>query len=355
MPTTGPSLPASALYRPLHPEDRDQGDPFVFAPPPGAGASYRYYTYVTGEDRTADRAFPAYGSDDLIHWTALGGVLLADTHRAHWAPCVRFVAGLERPYVMLYSRGRGLGEDAHIGHAIRRAASAAPEGPFEDSGHVLTPDLDFAIDPDVYRGRDGVLRLAFATDFVEDAPLGTGIVEVPVSDDLTAALGEPQTIARAEYDWQVYDPARRMPWKTIPGVDWERDTVRWHTVEAPAGGLLSPRGEEVVLYSGGCFFGYYAVGAIVRHMPAQAIDLTEAPAVTSDEGIVVLRPDPAHGFYGPGHCSWIEGPDGQVYLMFHVRYGSADAPRQMGLAPLRWTADGLPLADPADPRRRDSL
>jgi hypothetical protein len=338
-------LPAGAFYRPLHPEDRDQGDPYVFATPPGVRAGYRYYTYVTGEDAPAGRAFPAYGSDDLLHWVPLGGVLRADVSRAHWAPCVWHVPGLERPFVMLYSRSRGRGEDAHVGHAIRRAEAAAPEGPFEDSGHVLTPDLDFAIDPDVYRGRDGVLRLAFATDFVDDPPLGTGIVECPVSDDLTEALGTPQTIARAQYDWQVYDPARRMPWKTIPGVDWERDTVRWHTVEAPAGGLVSPRGAEVVLYSGGCFFGYYAVGAVVRHAAGGATDLT-APAIVPDEGIVVLRPRPDQGFHGPGHCSWIAGPDGQVYLMFHARFGSPDAPRQMSLAPLRWTDDGLPTAEP---------
>jgi hypothetical protein len=340
------TVPFDSFYRPLHPEDSDQGDPYVFAPPREARATFRYYTYVTGEDAPAGRAFPAYGSDDLLRWTPLGAVLRADTTRAHWAPCVWYAPGLERPYVMLYSRGRGQGEDAHIGHAIRRADSAVAEGPFEDSGHVLTPDLDFAIDPDVYRGRDGVLRLAFAMDFVDDPPLGTGVVECPVSDDLTQVLGAPQTIARAQHDWQVYDPARRMPWKTIPGVDWEQDTVRWHTVEAPAGGLVSPNGEEVVLYSGGCFFDYYAVGAVVRHSPGETADLTAARASTPDEGIVVLKPRPEQGFYGPGHCSWTTGPDGEVYLMFHARYGSPDAPRQMSLAPLRWTAAGHPIADP---------
>ncbi|HEV2121583.1 MAG TPA: family 43 glycosylhydrolase [Chloroflexota bacterium] len=345
MPSSTQPLAAESLYRPLCPEERDQGDPFVFAPP-STGTRYRYYTYVTGEEAASGRAFPVYGSNDLVRWTPLGGTLEADTTRAHWAPCVQYVPGLERPYVMLYSRGQGLGEDAHIGHAIRRADAMAPEGPFTDSEHVLTPDLDFAIDPDVYRGRDGVLRLAFAVDFVDEPPLGTGIVEAPVADDLTTLLGPYAVIARAQYDWQVYDPARRMPWKTIPGVDWTRDTVRWHTVEAPAGGLISPRGEEVVLYSGGCFFGYYAVGAVVRHPQHQAANLTEAPAISPDEGIIVLRPRPENGFYGPGHCSWITGPDGQPYLMFHARYGSPDAPRQMGLAPLRWTADSLPIAEP---------
>ena len=105
--------------------------------------------------------------------------------------------------------------------------------------------------------------LAFATDFVADAPLGTGIVEAPIGDELRALTGPLSTLARATQDWQVYDPARRLPWMTIPGVDWERDTVRWHTVEAPSGGLV-PSGRPVYLFSGGCFFDFYAVGAIER-------------------------------------------------------------------------------------------
>lgn len=347
--TATESTLAGACYRPLFPEDRDQGDPFVFEVPEGARTRFRYYCYVTGEDSAAGRAFPAYGSYDLVGWSTLGATLTADTARAHWAPCVRHVPGLARPYVMLYSRAVGQGEEAHIGHSIRRADSLTPEGPFEDSGHTLTPDLDFAIDPDVYRARDGVLRLAFATDFVENPPLGTGVVECPISDDLTELLGPVQTVARAEYDWQVYDPARKMPWKAIPGVDWARDTVRWHTVEAPAGGLVSPHGDDVMLYSGGCFFEYYAVGAVIRHSPGQETELTKSPALSPDEGLIVLRPRPQERFFAPGHCSWITGPDGQVYLMFHARFGSIDAPRQMSLAPLRWTEDGLPLADPQAP------
>ena len=52
----------------------------------------------------------------------------------------------------------------------------------------------------------------------------------------------------------------------------------------------------------------------------------------------------------PGHCSYLRLP-GDVtgwreYLMFHARFGSMDAPRQMALAPLRWTAEGLPYTRP---------
>lgn len=325
----------------LCPEARDQGDPYVLPVMSGPRARFRYYAYVTGEDAVARTAFPTYGSQDLSLWEPLGGALQADTSRAHWAPCVCYVPALARPYVMLYSRAVGVGEQAHIGHSIRRADSLSPEGPFADSGHVLTSDFDFAIDPDVYRLRDGTLRLAFATDFVDDDPLGTGVVEARISEDLTRLESQPVTLLRALHEWQVYDPHRRMPWKTIPRVDWRTDTVRWHTVEGPAGGLVSPQGRDVYLYSGGNFSGYYAIGAAIREESGVLRDVT-------GEGSFVLRPQPARGLFGPGHCSWFRGHDGKYYLTFHARFGSIDAPRQMTLARLLWDADGLPVAAPSD-------
>jgi hypothetical protein len=341
MPPLTPPAPElrDAAFRPLFPDGRDQGDPYLLEPPAGA-APRRYYVYVTGEDATSGAAFPVYASDDLLTWTPLGPALEGRPGVAHWAPCVRHVPGLRRPYVMLFSRAVGTGDAAHIGHVIYRADAASPEGPFRESGHALTAGLDFAIDPDVYRLPDGRLMLAYATDFVADAPLGTGIVEAAVREDLTALESRPSVLARAAHDWQVYDPARRMPWKAIPGVDWDRDTVRWNTVEAPSGGLRSPSGRPIYLYSGGCFFDFYAVGAVERDASGAILNLTAA-----DDGFV-LRPRPQDGVYAPGHCCWFSGPDGGTYLLFHARYGAADAPRQFGLAPLRWDERGRPVADP---------
>ncbi|HEX2095370.1 MAG TPA: family 43 glycosylhydrolase, partial [Longimicrobiaceae bacterium] len=299
-------VPRPVSYRALYPEAADQGDPYLLAVPDGVKAAYRYYMYVTRDetsdgrgDRASSGAFPVFASDDLVAWWALGPSLPGDaTQHAFWAPCVRYVPGLERPYVMLYSRGIGIGEEAHIGHTLRRADSTRPEGPFVDSGHVLTQDTDFAIDADVYPGPDGSLRMAYATDFVEDEPFGTGIVEVAVSDDLTRVLSPPTLLARPSEDWHLYDPARRMPWKRIPGVDWRTDTVRWSTVEAPVGGLVSPRGRRVYLYSGGCYFGFYAVGALVEDDAGRLVNVTRGGRH------FVLRSFPEHGFHAPGHCAW---------------------------------------------------
>lgn len=331
------------LLRPLHPAEVDQGDPYILAVPEAGDARYRFYVYSTGEEPTEGTAFPVYASNDLVTWDRLDDALRVGQISAHWAPCVRYLPGLEYPYVMLYSRAVGLGEQAHIGHVIRRAHALHPEGPFVDSGHTLTSDLDFAIDPDVYRLPDGSLKIAFATDFVDEKPYGTGIVEAGINEDLTQLTTRFRVLARPRYDWQVYDPARVMPWKQIPGVDWQTDTVRWSTIEAPVGGLVSPDGRHVYLYSGGCYFAFYAVGALVEDDSGQLID------VSNGVRDFVIRPHPDRGFYAPGHCSWLNFGEGKEYLLLHARFGSPDAKRQMCLAKLRWTEDGLPVAE-ANPR-----
>jgi arabinan endo-1,5-alpha-L-arabinosidase len=334
-----PALPEVALFRPLCPDAAtDQGDPFILAAPQGSGAARCFYVYVTGNDPLDGGAFPVYASDDLVAWERVGDALAGAPPTSHWAPCVRFVPGLARPWVMLYSRAVGTGAEGHVGHKIRRADALTPEGPFRDSGEVLTPDLDFAIDADVYEDAAGTTMLAWAMDFVEDEPYGTGIVAAPISPDLRRIAGPIRVLARPSLPWHLFDAARSMPWKTIPGVVWARgDTVRWSTVEGPVGGLVSPWGRPVVLYSGGCFFGTYAVGALVEEPDGTMRNLT------TGEGDFVLAARPERGFHAPGHCSWLKLPAGAEYLMTHARFGAPDAPRQFCLVPLRWTEDGRPF------------
>lgn len=337
------SAAATAPFRPLFPEDLDQGDPFLLEAPPEFGADFRYYVFTTGEEPTDGWAYPIYASPDLASWQRIGSALATERLSSHWAPCVTYIAGLARPFVMLYSRAIGTGEQGHIGHTIRRADSAQPAGPYLDTSYVLTPGFDFAIDPDIYRRSNGSLAMAFAVDFIENEPFGTGIVEAPIASDLTRLTRPPRLLARPSHPWQIYDAARVMPWKTIPGIDWRTDTVRWHTIEAPVGGLVSPAGRSLYLYSGGCFFDFYAVGAIVENPPGVLRDVTDGAAT------FVIQPNPDAGFFAPGHCSLLRaGPDRpDDYLLLHARFGSAGAKRQMCLARLRWTDADLPIAEPA--------
>lgn len=331
-----PDLTAEAL-RPLISDELDQGDPFVLHHRwPGRG-EFRYYAYTTGAGEVVEgRAFPIYGSWNLLEWRLLGRALQAEAGRACWAPCLRLIRGLRRPFVMLYSRGRGVGEEAHREHRIYRADSTSPEGPFETTGPVTPPTLDFAIDPDVFMTPGGELRLTFATDFVDGDRPGTGLAEAPISGDLATLLAEPRPLARPLHDWQIFDARRRMPWKEIPGISWERgDRVTWHCIEGPAT-IFSPRGRRFTIYSGGCFEGNYATALLGGEAGNGLTDLSLAP------GGMLIASRPAEGIFGPGHGCVVRAASGEEVYIFHARFGSAEAPRQMALAPIRWTAAGVP-------------
>ncbi len=311
----------------------DQGDPFLVEVPAEQRAEhpFRYYVYVSAP------GFPVYGGDSLLDpagWQRIGDSCPGlGEDRWCWAPCVRYVAGLPRPWVMLYSRAKGAGEpEGHQQHRLRRADSQSPAGPFVDSGEELTADLNFAIDPDVHDGADGQRWLYFAVDFVADEPYGTGIVRARIGSELRRLLCEPAVIARPGAPWQVYDEHRSMPWKDIPGVRWDRaETVRWSTIEGPAV-ITSPGGREVVLYSGGNFADFYGIGVVARDPDSgQWLDLSPSPEAA------LLGPDPAVDLFGPGHCSVITS-DGRPFLCYHFR-GAPAAPRQFGVVPLRWNPD----------------
>ena len=318
---------AERFGTPLAPDpDTDQGDPFLVEVPPGAGPA-RYLVYVSG------RGFPVYGSDDLVSWHRLGTSLAADGDAWTWAPCVTYLPGLARPWVMLYSRAAGAGEvDGHREHRIRRADSVRPEGPFEDSGEVLTAHLDFAIDPDVRLVPGGAV-LTFALDYVDEEPYGTGLGQAPLDPELRRFTGPVTPVERARNDWQVYEPARSIPWKPIAGVRWDAgETVRWHTMEGPVS-LLSPAGVPTMLYSGGNFAGFYGIG-VLRRQGGRWVDTSPTPEDC------LLAPIPDRGLYGPGHCSVLETGGSQL-LCFHFRT-SPDTPRQFGIVPLHWGEDDRP-------------
>jgi hypothetical protein len=192
----------------------------------------------------------------------------------------------------------------------------------------LTPDLDFAIDPDVSDDADGDRWLYFAIDFVSDEPYGTGIVRARISTDLRHLESEPEVVARPRAQWHLYDAHRSMPWKDIPGVRWDRaETVRWSTIEGPAV-ITSPRGREVVLYSGGNFADFYGIGVVAQGPDGDWVDLSPTPAQA------LLGPQPAAGVFGPGHCSVLI-TDGEPYLCYHFRT-EPSAQRQFAIVPLKW-------------------
>ena len=311
----------SALLPMFSEPDVDQGDPFLFEVPRTAGGHrYPYMLIVTSP------GFPVYGCVDPLQpasWEQLGesfpGV---DVDPWAWAPCVRYVAELPRPWVMLYSRAAGAGDPGgHQFHPIRRADSRLPEGPYVDTGHVLTPDVAFAIDPDVAVRADGRLWFTCAADYLDHTPFGTGLFEAEIAEDLTRLRSPLAPAARGTAPWQIYEPERSLPWMELPLVRWAAgETVCWYTMEGPAG-LISPGGRDLLLYSGGNFSNFYVMGLLEKNAGDSWRDLSPTPADC------LLAPGP--DLSGVGHGSFA-GP----YIAFHFR--PLTGPRQFTVARIRW-------------------
>lgn len=310
--------------------------PHYFADPFVLRWGSDYYAYGTAEEpyRSADGrvfAFAVLRSNDLVRWTAAGGVLElsgADRDRAYWAP---EVAAHDGSFLLYYSSApRGRDEL----HRIHVARAGTPLGPFEPRGPVLPESEGFCIDAHPFRDPvDGRWYLFFARDYFEERT-GTGVAVAPLADELDRVAGPSRAVVRATADWQIYERNR-----TLYGRSWEA----WHTVEGPC--VVFRAGRYYCFYSGGNWqTGDYGVGFASAAAPAGPWQ--PAP----DEGPVVLRQRPGR-VLGPGHNSHAVAPDGTEFLVYHAWDPDRRA-RRMCIDPLEWTPSGPRCLGPTDEPRQ---
>jgi hypothetical protein len=328
------------LYRPIVPDPpadaTDQGDPYLLTAPVGT-AAYRYYLYHTDGSGQGDR-IPVYGSQDLRSFDYLGKALQTDVASSeHWAPCV-----VRNPstgqYCMFYSRSRPDQPNGDVGQRLRRAVADRPEGPFLDQGEFpLDLETDFAIDADVYRRRDPVSGelgwyLAYVPEFWDEPRVGVGVAEVALSEDWSRPVSSPRVIVKPSLDVQMYERNRSMPW-VVGKRDWAAgETVDWHCIEAPIGGVLSPAGRTCWLDSFGSYKDEtYAVGAVRERADGSLVDLAV-------EGHAVLRSGMLEGIVSAGHPSLVT-PN---LLVSHGRF-TPDGARQAFFVPLLWDDQDRPF------------
>ncbi len=330
------------FYRPVIPDPgTDQGDPYLLSVPDEAGAAYRYYLFHTDGSPSGDR-IPVYGSSDLRRFDPLGKALRTDVAMSeHWAPCVvrNPSTGL---YSMFYSRSRPDQPNPDIGQVLRRAVAERPEGPYEDQGEFpLELESDFAIDAEVHRRADGTFSLAYVVEFWSGDRPGVGVVEVTLADDFSRPVSPPRVVVRPSLDVQMYERERSMPWRT--GLrDWDRgETVDWHCIEAPIGGVVSPGGRTYYLTSFGSYKDEtYAVGAVRQEPDGSWTDL-------AGEGHAVLRSGVLPGIESAGHPSLVT----QNLLISHGRFTPGGA-RQAFFAPLLWDDEDRPYCPNREQLRR---
>jgi len=334
------------LYKPIIPtppaDAADQGDPYMLRAPASAATEYSHFLYHTDGSHEGDR-IPVYGSRDLRRFDYLGRALRTDVSMSeHWAPCVVYNPST-RLYTMFYSRSRPDQPDPDIGQRLRRAVADAPQGPFVDQGEFpLELETDFAIDADVYEKVDRssgatTYFLAYVVEFWNEERVGVGVVEVALSPDFSRPVTAPKVVVQPSLDVQIYERNRSMPWQ-VGKRDWAAgETVDWHCIEAPIGGLVSPSGQRYYLDSFGSYKDHtYAVGA-VREEPDGA--LTDLAA----EGHAVLDSGMLPGIASAGHPSLV-APN---LLVSHGRF-SAGGARQAFFAPLLWDGRGRPYCPSRD-------
>jgi hypothetical protein len=328
------------LYTPVIPHPAadvvDQGDPYLLTVPDPSGTGYPYYLFHTDVSHEGDRV-PVYGSRDLRSFDYVGKALQTDVSMSeHWAPCVVFTpaTGL---YSMFYSRSRPDQPNADVGQLLRRAVAERPEGPFEDQGEFpLELESDFAIDADVYPRRDRLTgetthHLAYVMEFWHEERVGVGVVEVALSPDLSRPVSEPRVIVKPTLDVQMYERNRSMPWR-VGMRNWAAgETVDWHCIEAPIGGVLSPRGVPHYLISYGSYKDdSYAVGAVRQEPDGSWTDLATT-------GHAVLRSGMLPGIESAGHPSLVT-PN---LLVSHGRFRPG-GDRRAFYVPLLWDDEDRP-------------
>ena len=306
----------------VNPVCRDYfADPFVWK------TGDTYYAVGTGpaaDDKTRASVFPMMSSPDLVHWKPEGWALngLEDgCGDAYWAPEVAYAEGV---FYLYYSVGQG-----HKSHKLRVATSENPLGPYTDIGCPISdPAIPFAIDAHPFRSADGEWHLFYCRDFLDsddNVRPGTAIVADRLID-MTRLAEDEHVVARASRDWQRFRANREM----YGGV------YDWHTLEGPS--VLERDGKYYCFYSGGCFendtYGVDYVGAD-NVFGTYSDDKPHSPRILRTVADRVI---------GPGHNSFVTGPDGKTtYIVYHA-WDKPMTARRMCIDKLRWTTDG-PVVD----------
>lgn len=297
-------------------EDVALGDPFVLR------HRGRFYLYGTndGPPLPDGRVIPVYRSDDLFHWTPLGGALVPEDPGAdHWAPEVLAWNGR---FFMVVS----FGDVDRRGHALWVAVSDRPEGPFSLRCRVSDPADKFSIDGSWLLDDDGKLYLFRCLDFVEEGapPYGTGIVAQPMRDPFTPS-GPPAVVLRAHAPWQLFLADRTMP------LYGGRTFAEWTTIEGPS--PVRRGGRYFCGYSGGNYTGAYGTGEAVADAPLGPYrDLRggSGPIFGTTPGLVD----------GPGHFSVIQPDLVHDWIVLHGRV-PGEGVRRVWLCPVSWGPDGV--------------
>jgi arabinan endo-1,5-alpha-L-arabinosidase len=281
----------------------------VDCPDPGVLAEANGYVLscTSGDDANA---FPIYTSPDLVNWTAAGYIFPSGhwpTWAASdfWAPEIHHVGS---GYVAYFAA-----RDSDGMLSVGVAAATSPLGPFTDIGAPLVHDSSMGhIDPSEVNASDGT-PYAIWKDDGNAIGQPTPIHAQQLSADGLSLVGSPATLITNDHAWEGA------------------------VTEAPF--MVEHGGTYYLFYSGNAYnTSSYAVGVAQGPSPMGPFTKATGPILVT-----------GGAWAGPGHCSVVDTPSGDTYMVFAAWEASAinASPGRLDLTEaVSWTGawPAVPLA-----------
>lgn len=247
-------------------------------PDPGVIHDGSQYVAVCTSGGAAD-AFPIRTSTDLASWSVVGHVFPSGQKPSwaigdFWAPEIHHVGN----HYVAYFSARHQDGSLSVGAAVAPSAL----GPFADIGQPLVHDAAMGmIDATEFEDANGTPYLVWKEDG-NAVGKPTPIYGQALSPDGTSLVGSRVQLIKNDLAWEG-------------GV-----------VEGPW--VVAKGGSYYLFYSGNAFYnGSYAVGVAVSASPLGPYHKLGAPILTTNGAWV-----------GPGHCSVIDTPAGDTYMVYHA-------------------------------------
>ena len=253
-----------------------------------------YYCYST----SAGLGYYVYSSTDLINWEnrglCIGTVWGFETQSGYyWAPDVTEYNG--KFYMVLTVDGK-------VGFAV----ADSPLGPFvpeenyilpspEQDGILVGDHTPWFIDGELFIDDDGKKYLYFNKGKYTDGPAGIYVMEL--CDDIVTPK---------------YETMKRV---IVPDEQWEfgENDHKLGTVEGSV--MTKYNGKYYLTYSGSDYAqAWYGLGIAVSDSPmGDFVKIEAQPFLTY-----------TYEALGPGHHSFFEAPNGELYIAYHVHYSTTE-------------------------------
>lgn len=275
-----------------------------------------YYCWSTGNGvyvrKIRDLRDMADEGGSLV-WTPEEGTMWS---RELWAPELHYIDGNWYIYV---AADDGKNENHRM--YVLKGTSQDPTAPFEFIGKITDPTDRWAIDGTVLRWKG---ELYFVWSGWE------GTVDV----------GQQLYIAHMSGPTAIDSERVRI---SVPDRYWEQRGLPLQ--EGPVALTDEEKGTAIIVYSAsGSWTDAYCLGK-----------LTLTGDDPMDPGSWTKEKDPIFqsgaNTYGPGHCSFVTAPDGQLWMLYHANLsaGTGWEGRSCRAQPVSWDGVTLELGDPAIP------